>query len=931
MANRRRSDRFAVTLPVVIKGGRGSENTLTANVSAHGVAVFTERPFPVRQYVELELRVPPGGDVVSVTAMVARTAAQLEDRAGLKHPGVAFDFYLFDAKGRSTWRAFLDRLRAIGAPTLPAVQATTDQAYSSDPPARATAPPEAEEEDGEETLDGGDSSLAAFLVKPRDVGRLWGFYRNELGSMRVKIESPVLKPVGSPVEVVVVHPVSREEWPLRGQVLTASEHGRGRGPMLEVQLADLGEQGRLAFRDYITSGRIEGFPVMPRPGDDIATVEHSRAALQPAAPQPVVSIPPPERRPSLPAMERKSLLPPLPPGAMPIPSLAPPRARITVPIEDSSFKAAALPSEPPVEKTVDEAMSPLLLSKRKTDASALGDGPIMPSEAPDDARTVMRAPMETTGGDDSSDAQDIPPKHQIVRFPDPSSMAKTIDEVVPTRPDVEAARAAPPSQLPLAELETAPKVPTADLIAPPIGSKDLPIVPDPLDRPARPAGTLDIAERMATSGILAPLEGFDPIQPVVAPPPKLGRGDGDPSSPIPLPPARPRVDVMPARAFNAKPPTLEPLVSPPSEARTPAPLRAAMPRIPHIASDLVSAAQPRVSADDVGEDVLDFEIVDEPSDPDAAPSMASEAPLAASDTTRRSDPPLDPDEETQAPEGDDEERPSTARAESRTDNAAPEPLPRSQSSLFSAFFDEYRTARPTPAPPRAPTPTPPPLLTPLPDEVGFDDDETSGGHAILTSGRPASRSGRPASAVGRSPSGRGPPPAPAGTPPPTAAMDPRGDPRPPPPRAPSLDRAHRVVVEPRRGGGAARTAAAETSSGGGHRSLSTAGSDPALDRDIALARARVVRSPGSVTACYHLGKLLLRQGAPESLAEADQQLHRAVELEPSHPGAHLAAAELAARQGRFDLAADHLQRARRLGYRIDERLEKLVAQGRQKP
>jgi Tfp pilus assembly protein PilF len=58
------------------------------------------------------------------------------------------------------------------------------------------------------------------------------------------------------------------------------------------------------------------------------------------------------------------------------------------------------------------------------------------------------------------------------------------------------------------------------------------------------------------------------------------------------------------------------------------------------------------------------------------------------------------------------------------------------------------------------------------------------------------------------------------------------------------------------------------------------------------------------------------------------QLRRAVELEPNHPGAHLAAAELAAKQGNFDLAAEHLQRARRLGYRIDPQLEKRVADGR---
>jgi hypothetical protein len=305
VSNRRRSDRFAVTLPVVIKGARGSENTLTANVSAHGIAVFSERPFPVRQYVELELRLPPEGQVVSVTAMVARTTESLEDRVGLKHPGVAFDFYLFDTKGRWAWRAFLDRLRTVGAPTVPAVRTVgapgasplpppstgprgpvisldgplarglaegrvvpaTLERMPPSPPERAPAPPPPDDEE----------DVAAFLVKPRDVGRMWAFYRTELGSMRVRIETPVLKPVGTSVEVVVVHPASREEWVLRGHVLVSSETGRGRGPMLEVALADLSEDTRQAFRRFITSGVPEVPGPAPHPGDELATHEVQRA------------------------------------------------------------------------------------------------------------------------------------------------------------------------------------------------------------------------------------------------------------------------------------------------------------------------------------------------------------------------------------------------------------------------------------------------------------------------------------------------------------------------------------------------------------------------------------------------------------------------------------------------------------------------------
>lgn len=109
--------------------------------------------------------------------------------------------------------------------------------------------------------------------------------------------------------------------------------------------------------------------------------------------------------------------------------------------------------------------------------------------------------------------------------------------------------------------------------------------------------------------------------------------------------------------------------------------------------------------------------------------------------------------------------------------------------------------------------------------------------------------------------------------------------------------------------------------------MSTAGKDPDLDRDIALARARVVRSPNSVTACYRLSMLLLRRGEFGGEDEAIQSLERVVLLEPNHPGAHHKLAEVLARKGEYTRASDHLSKARKMGYRTDPDLEAVVAQG----
>ena len=109
-----------------------------------------------------------------------------------------------------------------------------------------------------------------------------------------------------------------------------------------------------------------------------------------------------------------------------------------------------------------------------------------------------------------------------------------------------------------------------------------------------------------------------------------------------------------------------------------------------------------------------------------------------------------------------------------------------------------------------------------------------------------------------------------------------------------------------------------------HTTLSTESANPSLARDIALARARVVRSPHSVTACYRLSTLLLQSSDDQGFDEAVRALEKVMALEPNHPGAHHKLAELHARRGDYPKASEHLARARRLGYQVDPDLEHII-------
>jgi hypothetical protein len=98
-----------------------------------------------------------------------------------------------------------------------------------------------------------------------------------------------------------------------------------------------------------------------------------------------------------------------------------------------------------------------------------------------------------------------------------------------------------------------------------------------------------------------------------------------------------------------------------------------------------------------------------------------------------------------------------------------------------------------------------------------------------------------------------------------------------------------------------------------------------MDQDIEAAREKVDKTPESATAVFQLGRLLFRKG---DAAAALDVLSKAVELEPNHPGAHHVAAQALVELGRYDSAAEHLRKARLLGYQIDTQLEREINQRR---
>jgi hypothetical protein len=667
VSNKRRSERYRIELPVWLKDAHGGDRTVTADVSAHGIAVLSDKPRTLRQYVELELTLPSPSPKIGVTAMVARVIDGLELEDGRHGRGLGLDFFLFDSKAKVEWQKFIQRAR------------TELSEQNTDAAARASPP---DFDDREDTADEPEG-VSTFIIKPRDLGRLWAFFRGELSKGTVRIETPIARELGEPVELLVVHPGSQSEWTLPGRVARMIEHGRGGRPVLEIELVGLDAETRARFRNFVATGQgmiEEDIPLSSEIPVDAGAI-----------------VPEPEPEPPPAPSRMNSVVIDLGTGGEE--ELVRPRAET-----DLSLLADEEPLfEEWLEPTEGREDEPLRLP-----SSALSPANPLEPFAPEQARDRIAEPDHPRADDDDA------PSEEPTEYRDLDASS----EVVPVMP------------------EAPPPPPSAE----------------------------SLSGRLFASFFFEAEASKRPSRSMVA---SL--------------PSQEKSTTVVSRPISAK---LEVKAGPPPLPKTPPPL-------------------------------------------------------------------------PNAPERD--EQPAIAAAEQAV------PVVRGSPSM------ELAVLRATPAPREKEAN--PITVEPWFEKVGNRvEDQIS---------------------------------APPATPLPAPSK-----------KAPNGRRA------------AARANFEEAARNAAHRQVSTAGIDPNLDRDIALARARVVRSPNSVTACFRLSTLLMRRGEQDGFLEAIDALERVMDLEPNHPGAHHAAAEALARRGDYDAAADHLARARRLGYRIDPELERSIAEGR---
>ncbi|MEM1023264.1 MAG: PilZ domain-containing protein [Myxococcota bacterium] len=207
----RRSKRFAAELPVeVFRGGQRSSGR-TKDVSRHGLFLVLDPPPPERLLLRFTLDMPDGA--LEATGFVTRQVRSPQ------LVGAGIQFFALASAAKARWDAYIS---AVSTGTTPS---------------SAVAPHP--QDDG-----------ATFLIKLKDTKRLVEFFERRMRAGQVFMNTPLARPVGSNVSLILIHPESEREFLVRGKVTKVDTSQRG----MNIEIDALTPKLEQRFHDFVQTG-----------------------------------------------------------------------------------------------------------------------------------------------------------------------------------------------------------------------------------------------------------------------------------------------------------------------------------------------------------------------------------------------------------------------------------------------------------------------------------------------------------------------------------------------------------------------------------------------------------------------------------------------------------------------------------------------------
>lgn len=225
---KRKDRRYPFHVKVVLVSGRSEVVAQTEDVSFKGVFVRTDTPLPERHLLRLKFTLPPEGDDLALTGMVARSIPAKDGKA----PGAGIQFYGAAPVDLERWNQFIRHV-AAGAPA----------------PAPAAAPvfPPGTPDAVHRRF---PRYAAALKVNLKDLGELEELYTQNVSKGGLFVGTALDLPPGTALKLSVMHPTTGEPFPLEAVVRwrAAPPHAG-----LGLELLHMDERRREAFFDFVRS------------------------------------------------------------------------------------------------------------------------------------------------------------------------------------------------------------------------------------------------------------------------------------------------------------------------------------------------------------------------------------------------------------------------------------------------------------------------------------------------------------------------------------------------------------------------------------------------------------------------------------------------------------------------------------------------------
>ena len=217
--DKRKFERFPARLEVEIRTRGRGQICPSLDVSRHGMFLTTSNPPHERQLLILRIPVPDDQPPIDVMASVVRRHAP---GTGSDLPaGMGINFFALTEENKNRWEAFLAKLRG-----------------------EAPRSPEAN----------GEGNRPTFLLQPRDVGRLQLFETRDFSQGSMFLRTPVLREIGETIKVMLLHPITDEEFPLLARVKAVHSGSKTEPKGMTLEFEPINAQLRLDFHAFVEHG-----------------------------------------------------------------------------------------------------------------------------------------------------------------------------------------------------------------------------------------------------------------------------------------------------------------------------------------------------------------------------------------------------------------------------------------------------------------------------------------------------------------------------------------------------------------------------------------------------------------------------------------------------------------------------------------------------